>query len=355
MSSLSIILKVVDYCNFRCDFCRYTLQANTSPKKMNIDLAKMCVHKAAMHNISQGKNFLHIIFHGGEPLLWEKKNYEKIFEFEKYLKKEFPDFFFFNSIQTNASLLDQDIAMLFLENDVDIGISIDGPEKINFHKNADTGVDIFSKINMLNDLKCNYGILSVITNSHKGCAKEYYEFIKANKIKSVGLCYCFDPIGNFSIDNEILSDFLIELFDLYFFGTYKFRIREFDGVITKCLGHQTHNCNFRCREACGNYFSIFPNGEVHFCDAYEYKGYSLGNIIKSDFSQILASDTLNTILSSLVKNYNNNCKSCPILNLCGGGCFRNDMQNGKNYFCKSYLKTYTHIEKIVNQYKKDKV
>ena len=258
VNNISIILKVTDYCNFKCSFCRYTMQSNKNPQKMDFEMAKECIFKAAMHNINQGENYLHIIFHGGEPLLWGIDNFINIFSFEDEFSLNYPDFKFYNSIQTNASKLDYVFAKLFQKYNVSIGISIDGPEDINFHKSP---IDITTKIAMLNEMNSNYGILSVITNSHKGKAKDYYEFIKANKIKSLGLCYCFDPIGESSINNDILSNFLMELFDLYFYGSYKFRIREFDCVIHRCLGRETHNCNFQCRKNCGNYFSIFPNGE----------------------------------------------------------------------------------------------
>lgn len=353
MTTVSIILKVVDYCNFNCSFCRYTLQKNTSPLKMTSSLAEECLRKGALYNIESGNSYIHIIFHGGEPLLWGYDNFKKIFKFEDDFKKEYPDFIFYNSIQTNGSLLTPQLLNLFIKYNVSIGISIDGPEKINYHKPDGDYDGILSKLEMLNNSNCNYGILSVITNSHKNKAIDYYKFIIDNQIKSVGLCYCFDPIGNASVDNEVLSDFLIELFDLYFFGSYKMRIREFDSVIEKYLGLCSSNCNFRCREKCGDYFSIFPDGKILFCDSYEYKSEPLGNIMAANFNDIKKTDKYKNIISDLSKNFESNCKNCSILHLCGGGCFRNDMINGKNYFCKAYEKTYMHIANVINQFRKE--
>ncbi len=350
VNNVSIILKVTDFCNFKCSFCRYTLQTNTNPMRMEFALAKNCITKAASYNVKNNINYLHIIFHGGEPLLWGYDNFVKIFNFEDEFTLKHEGFKFYNSIQTNASMLDQEFIELFLNNNVSIGVSIDGPENINFHKSP---VDITKKIAMLNNFNSNYGILSVITNSHKNLARDYYEFIKLNRIKSVGLCYCFDPIDGNSVNNDILTDFLIELFDLYFYGEYKFRIREFDCIIQRCLGKETHNCNFQCRKNCGKYFSIFPTGDVYFCDAYEYKGYILGNITNSNFSDILSSPNLKKILKIIHFNYKNNCESCSILNLCSGGCFRNDLQDGKNYFCQTYLKLYTHIADIIENFRRE--
>lgn len=350
MNNISIILKVTDYCNLKCSFCRYTLQTNKNPMQMDIELAKKCIYKAAIHNISQKVNYLHIIFHGGEPLLWGKENFIDVFRFEDEFVIKYPNFKFYNSIQTNATMLDYEYIELFKKYNVSIGVSVDGPESINFHK---ASIDIANKIALLNEMGANYGILSVITNSHKDKAKDYYEFVKLNKIKSVGLCYCFDPIGEGSVSNDVLSSFLIELFELYFYGEYKFRIREFDCVIKNCLGRETHNCNFQCRENCGKFFSVFPNGYVYFCDAYEYKGDVLGSIKEKSFSDILSSEKLKEILQVLERNYMNNCRNCTILDLCGGACFRNDMQDGKNYFCQTYFEVYMYIKAVVNKYRKE--
>ena len=72
-----------------------------------------------------------------------------------------------------------------------IGLSIDGPTEVNFHKDK-YGDDkrVIENIKKLNDAGCRFGILSVVTDAHKGYADKYYEFLVEHNIHSVGLCYC---------------------------------------------------------------------------------------------------------------------------------------------------------------------
>lgn len=349
MNKVSVILKVVDYCNFSCEFCRYSKKNDELCRKMTIDTAISTISKAANYNIKNGINYLYVIFHGGEPFLWGIDNFRKIFSFQNTFKKDNNEFVFLNSIQTNGSLISAEWINLFLENNVSVGVSIDGPDEINFHKGKIKKENVLEKIRLIQSSKLNFGILSVITNSHKGKAADYYNFLRTNSIKSVGLCYCYDPEGVESVTNENLSSFLIELFDLYFYGRYRFRVREFDCVIKKTLGYQTNNCAFDCRKNCGNYFSVFPNGDIHFCDSYEYKMLTLGNIMFDDFYDIKKSANFIDITKQLNKNYDNYCRQCDILKYCGGGCFRNDNDNGKNYFCNTYKEVYNHIAKVIEK------
>lgn len=351
-SKIAIILKVTDYCNFSCSFCRYAQKVNNNPRNMSFSIAKKALYDGATYNIQHGIKHLHVIFHGGEPLLWGIQKFEDIFKFQDDFLVDHSDFIFYNSIQTNAALIDERWITLFIKYNVNVGISIDGPNDLNYHEVKSGSVDVITKINLIQKSGLDYGILSVITNKHKGRAQEYYNFIEEQNIKSIGLCYCYDPIEHGSVINEVLSDFLIELFDLYFTGSYRFRIREFDCVIRRILGCATQNCAFNSRQNCGNYFSVFPDGSVHFCDAYEYKNLQLGNINNDDFYGLRGSKNYTTIVDVLHRNFTNYCLHCDLLPLCGGGCFRNDLENGKNYFCDTYKQVYKHIADVVKKYRK---
>ena len=215
--SVSVILKLVDYCNFDCDFCRYP--HNTKQNKMPLDTYKSIVAKACEYNISQGNNRLSIIYHGGEPLLWGIELFEKAIEFQNELKKKYPKLAFRNSIQTNGSLLNQKYIDFFKLNHFNIGISIDGPNEINFHKNSTGNQIVFENMKKMREAGCSFGILSVITNAHVGWADKYYDFLVDNDIHSLGFCYCiYDEEKKITVKNDILTEFLKCFFDRYFYG-----------------------------------------------------------------------------------------------------------------------------------------
>ena len=264
-NQITPIIKVVDYCNFHCNFCRYS--NNPHKSSMTFQTFKTIVEKACDYNISNGCYQLSITFHGGEPLLWGYDNFVNAIVLEKELKIKYPQLDIRNSIQTNGSLLNDRWIDFFSENNFDIGISIDGPEEINFHKGDTGNKTVIENIHKLSQKKCKFGILSVITNDHAGWADKYYEFLVEHDIHSVGFCYCmYDEDRQITVSNNILTDFLKQFFIRFYEGEYQLNVREFNNVFKLCLGLRTGSCSFSKRQRCGNFFSIRPNGDMYFCD-----------------------------------------------------------------------------------------
>lgn len=351
INRITPIIKVVDFCNFTCDFCRYPDSPNKSA--MPFSTYKAIVEKACDYNISNGCYCQSIIFHGGEPLLWGYDNFVSAIGLQKVLAEKYPELEFRNSIQTNGSLLDNRWIDFLSENNFDIGISIDGPEEINFHNNPFGNRTVLENIHKLSQKNCKFGILSVITNAHAGCADKYYEFLVEHNIHSVGFCYCvYDENKHVTVDNNVLTDFLKSFFVRYFEGKYQLNVREFDNIIKLCLGHQTGACTFSKRQRCGNFFSIRPNGEVLFCDPYALEVPPLGNILNETFSDIKSKPELSKIIISARESVLQTCDSCEIKNICGGGCYRHTWENGGNAFCDTFKSLYPFIDTYIHSFNK---
>ena len=76
---------------------------------MTIDDAYIVFQKIYDFVSGQGQNKCHILWHGGEPLLWGVDNFRRIFQ---YLAK-FTDFEFEYSLQSNITLLTSEYLGLF--------------------------------------------------------------------------------------------------------------------------------------------------------------------------------------------------------------------------------------------------
>lgn len=349
---VSLIVKVVDYCNFECDFCRYFLEKDTHSSSLELDIFEELIDKACNYNFAHGHNHLTVIFHGGEPLLWGYEKFEKAMEIEKKIGKKYCNIEFHNNIQTNGSLISEKWARFFHHNNFSIGISMDGPDDINFHRNKLVSTkDVLENIRTLTDYGCKYGILSVITEQHRNHSKEYYNFFVANNIHNVGFCYCFDENGDKTVSNETLTSFLLDFFNMYYNGSFKLHVREFEFVMKLCLGIRVEGCTFSYRQNCGNYFSIRPNGDICFCDSYDLSEKALGNIMNTDFEHVKETDAYVNILDSIGLHYKDSCSKCEIYSICGGGCARHDLQKGKHAFCETYKVLYPYICEKVNMIK----
>lgn len=347
---VSVIVKVVDFCNFECSFCRYFQNKEHLVSSMSIDTFERIIEKASRYNIQHDLHHLTVIFHGGEPLLWGIDKFRLAIEYEKKFSKQNNNFKFTNDIQTNGSLINKEWAEFFKENNFSIGISIDGPNEINFHRNRLLPDDIVLKnIKYLRELKCHFGILSVITDMHKDCADAYYEFLVQNEIHSVGFCYCFDPNEKNIVSNEALSKFLIKLFDIFFYGSYRLHIREFEFVMKLCLNMSIEGCTFDYRKSCGNFFTITPIGDIHFCDSYDLNDISLGNINNNNFDDIKNNSILKDIINNARGSMIDTCNICQIKDICAGGCSRHVLSNGKNAFCNTFKILYPHIKDVIKK------
>jgi len=114
---MSVELKPIGItCNLSCKYC----YQNTSRYAGNIS----CLYDLNTMTKALLKKKSHFILFGGEALLLPKKDLESLWAFglEHYGK---------NAIQTNGSLIDDEIIELFIKYRVHPGISIDGPGKLN--------------------------------------------------------------------------------------------------------------------------------------------------------------------------------------------------------------------------------
>jgi uncharacterized protein len=93
---------------------------------MSLDIISSLAQKLQKHCVDNGTKELYLAFHGGEPLLASKSFYkEAIAIFNSTLNGIDVTYV----VQTNGTLLDDEWCYLCKELNIQIGISIDGPEQ----------------------------------------------------------------------------------------------------------------------------------------------------------------------------------------------------------------------------------
>ncbi|MBU1129457.1 MAG: radical SAM protein, partial [Nanoarchaeota archaeon] len=120
---ITVIVKPTHNCNLRCKYCY--IEENAEKGNMPLSLAEEAIKKVS--EFSKTSNW---IWHGGEPLLMGVDFFKEIQKIQKFYEKKGNEFY--NGIQTNGTLINNEI-LDFIEkaNDFDVGLSIDGPEKIH--------------------------------------------------------------------------------------------------------------------------------------------------------------------------------------------------------------------------------
>lgn len=355
---VAAIIKVTENCNYNCDFCYYAKKNYDVSKSMTLDLCKKIIRKTSDYNYLNGVKNSNIIFHGGEPLLRGLDFFEDIMEFEQQIMNEYPDRTFSSTIQTNASLITSSWIEFFKKYNFNVGISLDGDENLNYHfstKSSSKDIqNIIEKYHTMTDEGINVGILSVITEKHSKNPKSFYDFIVNNDIKKIAILPCINDSNNYTIEVESLAKFLIELFDMYFFGKNHVMIREFTNVIERALGYTTiKSCSNCGRISCGTFLTYDSNGNIFFCDKAYNKDMILANINDIEIDDIFQNEKYLRERKNCVSFYDTTCKECSVKHLCNGSCYRNDVISKDNLitnrFCDVYKKVYPHIESVVKK------
>lgn len=353
------ILKVTDSCNFTCEFCYYA-QRNASSRLMTLEEAKEIIKNCFDYNVRNKNLGMRVIFHGGEPLLQPISFYESVLEYEIELTKKVEGFEFFNAIQTNGYLINDEWLDFFENNKFDIGISIDGTIEYNKHYGKN-GVEkstekVLHNLKELNVRKIPFGVIAVITNDHTRNPDMLYSFCVDNNIHDLSLNYCFNSDTDDSVDNGRLEPFVKRLFDLYFFGDYDLNIREFNETIAKLMGYCTDTCATCDRKNCGQYMAFDYLGNAFFCDSEYDKNTKVGNIHEQSLYQIIDSFDYLKQIYQCRKVYENICSNCGYVQHCGGGCHRYDVViDGKikNYFCDTHKGLIDHIANTIKNINKN--
>lgn len=326
---------------------------------MDTDLVRRIIDEAVAYNVGNGLNSAHFVFHGGEPLLASIGYFSEIVQYQNSLSRCYPGLMITNSIQTNGYLLDDDWNKLFLDSRFSVGVSIDGPTDLNSHylsietKEASDG-RVLNNVRRAMAEGLPVALLSVITNSHIGRHREFYNFLKDSGIRDLGLCFCYGSDSGECVNALGLGEFLTSLFDEYFFGNYELRIREFDALIARMLGVRKRICTACGRQMCGSYPTIYPDGKTFFCDSIDSsESYYLGNVCEVEFAAMLASDAWKAGSDAALLGITA-CRECELFDLCGGGCFRHDQRcfqrtATRTYFCDTYKLLIPHVASILKK------
>lgn len=124
----TLILQVTQNCNLRCNYCVYSGSYKNrvhTNKRMSFELAKRGIDFLISH--SSDCDTLNISFYGGEPLIEMKLIKKCISYIDKNSQGKDTNY----SLTTNATLLTDEVINYFVEHNVSIIISLDGPEEIH--------------------------------------------------------------------------------------------------------------------------------------------------------------------------------------------------------------------------------
>jgi uncharacterized protein len=342
MNNFSLLIKPASAdCNLRCDYCFYIEHLTNKKTRMNYETLEKVIYSYMSNN----QNQYSFAWQGGEPTIMGVEFFKKALELQTKLLPKGSSLV--NSLQTNATLIDEEMAAFFTENKFLLGVSLDGPRSYHnlYRKTIEDGpshAKVMQGIDCLRKAKTEFNILTLVSNINVQNPKEIYKYFKDKGFFYHQYIPCVEEkMGKtlpWSITGEQWGDFLLGIFKQWVRNDiHKVSIREFDSIINYLVTGVPSVCTMD--KDCRQYFVVEYSGDIYPCDFFVSEEMKLGNINNNNFEELWESEQFRKFGKAKM-DFSEDCLSCPYLELCYGGCQKNRINRKKTLLCEGYKNFY---------------
>ena len=354
----AVYFNPTERCNLNCKYCYIPDEMRRNGPHMSEKelVSALSILKSHFRKTVKGRK-PQIVFHGSEPLM----NKEAVFAGISRFRDDF-DF----GVQTNATLLDDEAIAFLKDNDVGIGISVDGPDvKTGDANRRDwNGKGSFAKavdaMRKLADYKA-FTVICTVTSSNMAGLSKTVDFFHENGVSTcmLNIVRCTQP-GARTVkpdDSEAVMHFMKALdrtYELYKKTGRRLVVANFANIMLAILAPSARKlmCDI---SPCGGgrcFFAVAADGRCFPCSEFvglpEFCG---GNIFKDDIGGILGSEPFKQVTGRLVENIHP-CRNCAIRHFCGSPCpaeafNMNGGQNRIGAFCRFYEEQVRYALRLV--------
>jgi uncharacterized protein len=333
-------IQVTRNCNFGCDYCFQEHSGGI----IELSTVESILHRVITHNrrADPKARCIQVYWHGGEPLLAGIDFFREIIHLEKY----YPEVLFENRIQTNATLMSDELARFFSNNRFQVGFSLDGPREIHdLHRRfrlsgggtfdaAMQGIDRYRK----HAGQERIAVIAVVTRAGVGRAREIFEFFKTLQAEVQLDIYdlrrqdVLQPVSGLSRPSDLppspeeIGQFLIDLFDLWFYEQEaRLDFRELHQELKMILQPEIDRGDPFDKKRCDFRRLVFaPDGLAFSCDQWlNEEKTAIGDIRTDSLESILERKAL--LWEEIKRGVRKSgeamgCGECEWGRQCGGGC-----------------------------------
>ena len=365
-------------CNLRCGYCyerRLHGDAHLDERISSGEILDFMQRCASLF----GKSEILWLLHGGEPLLKGTTYLDDVARTVRDANQQYGVHFRI-ALQTNGTLLTDEWIDAFHRNaDVFgeriISVSIDGPADLERVVRVDVEgrpahPSVVAATERIRRSHLDFTTISVVGahNVHKPDA--VYDFIKGlnpNFAKFIP-CYNLADSGepeDYGISPLAYAGFMCRIFDLWLSdlptkGDDRFVIDPILSIVSQLSGAPLAWCEYRT-EKCDNFASLYPNGELWLCDAYDHERMRaeacLGSIRSLDDVALRRAFLHPTEVCEYQPFYDSQmreCLQCDAYSVCNGGCLEKRlsirMKSAERYaeYCEGKRRLISHIKRAVD-------
>jgi uncharacterized protein len=354
---MSIMLKTVsESCNLACSYCYYS-RCQGRPGKTS-PIATELLERLFKQYLRETRTDASFIWQGGEPLMAGIDFFKEAIRLQKKYARGSVSIT--NTVQTNATLINDEWAAFFRQQGFIVGVSLDGPQPVNDKNRMDSaGRGSFERtvrgIERLKHHGVETSILSVISPDNVDQPESLMAFFEQSGYRNLHFIPCMDFASQqsstpaaYKITAAEYGSFLCRSFDVWFNGgNPSLSVRLFDNLVNLYASGESELCHLR--GACTQMLVVEQNGQTYPCDFYINNDWALGFIGQHSLQEILSSSAYRKF-GKLKSKLSEDCLHCRWRTLCEGGCPRNRTagmnasSSSRDYFCDSYRQLFEHVD-----------
>jgi uncharacterized protein len=370
-------------CNLDCEYCFFLSKEMLYPGsrfRMADDLLETYLRQLIEAHARSSE--VTVAWQGGEPTMMGLDFFRRSVELAG--KHRMPHQRIAYTIQTNATLIDEEWAAFFKEHAFLVGVSIDGPKEIHDTYRVDKGGKgsfdrVMAGLAHLRDAGVEWNALTTIHAANQGHGREIYRFLRdesgARFMQFIPIVERATPqtlpIANegwgegvkgrplYTQEGELLTErsiapegygrFLIDVFEEWVRRDVgEVFVQMFDVALANWHGEPPSLCVHS--ETCGMALAIEHTGDLYSCDHFVEPAFKLGNIKDKHMIELIASPQQKRFGLDKRDTLPRFCRECDVRFACHGGCpkdrFTDDPygEPGLNYLCPSFKAFFHHVD-----------
>lgn len=365
-------------CNLDCTYCFFLSKELLYDQNQRMTESTLRAYLSAYLD-SQPDGDVTVAWQGGEPTLRGLDFFRRAVGIARELAR--PEQNLVHTLQTNATLIDDEWASFFAAENFLVGVSIDGPASMHdayrvnkanrgthaqviagYRRLCDAGVDvnILCTVHAANEIypldvyryfRDTLGasflqfipIVERVPRQHLALAEQGWKPERKNRIlyRQAG-----NAVTSRSVNPEAFGAFLISIWEEWIKNDVgSVFIQHFDTALGNAFG--VHSLCVHS-PTCGRSLAMEHNGDVYSCDHYVEPKYLLGNLVSGSLAEMVTSPQ-QVSFGRAKADLTRQCETCPVKWACFGGCpkdrFTKSKQGeyGQNYLCAGYFNFFSHI------------
>ncbi|WP_328934263.1 MULTISPECIES: FxsB family cyclophane-forming radical SAM/SPASM peptide maturase [unclassified Streptomyces] len=362
------VVKLHSRCNLACDYCYVFELLDTGwrrrPRTMPAAVREQVAHRISEHVRRHRLSRIRVILHGGEPLL---AGTAVIDEFAASMRRivEATGARVELAVQTNGTLLTDAMLEVLLRHEISVGVSLDGDERAHDRHRGRRGVNdtvrqgshaqvaaALARLDTPRHRRLFGGLLCTVDLANPPGAT--YDALVAHHPPAVDFLlphgtWDAPPTGTGGTGAPY-GDWLCEVFDLWERDGRPVRVRLFESVIGMCRDHTGSSA-----EALGTLPAavavVETDGALVWADSLnavaDGASHTGANIFSHSFDGVLAlPDAPEHGVGSLCAT----CRSCALVEICGGGLRAHRYGRGQEFanpsvYCLDLTRLIQHISR----------